>query len=102
MKRKTKHTLITITILFVICGGIFAVREYGLYEQRKLQEKRQKEIVAFWSDYESAKNNNNELAKKIKKDFVNQMSEELSMEELLDLINKTLENPITLDDLISE
>lgn len=101
MKKKFKHTLLAIALMFAIVGGVFGVRYLGLKEQESLKATRQAEIIAFWSNYESAKNKDSELAKQIKNDFVNRMSEDLSVDELLELVNETLENPITLEELIN-
>ena len=93
MNKKFKHALLAIALMFAIVGGVFGVRYLGLKEQESLKATRQAEIIAFWSNYE--------LAKQIKNDFVNRMSKDLSVDELLELVNETLENPITLEELIN-
>ena len=101
-KRQFKRIFVFSLITVLLVGAIFAIRSYGIYKQKQLEAKREAEILKFWTDYSAAKDGNNEIAKKIKDDFVNRMSEDMSVEELLDLINKTLENPITLDELINK
>jgi len=101
-KRQFKRFFVFSIIIIFICAAIFVIRSYGIYEQEQLKVKREAEILKFWSDYSDAKNGNNEVAKQIKDDFVNRMSEDMSVEELLELINQTLENPITLDELIDK
>lgn len=100
--RKFKHSLLAITILFAIVGCALGIRMIGLKEAEDLKAKRQVEITAFWNNYQDAKNGDSTLAKSIKNDFVEKMSQEMSVDELLDLINETLENPITLEDLITD
>lgn len=100
--KKLKHAVLAIVALFAIVGCIVGVRNLGLKEADILKAKRQAEISSFWEDYSNAKNGDSSLAKSIKKDFVEKMSKEMSVDELLDLINETLENPVTLEELISD
>lgn len=100
--KKFKHAALTIVAMFAIVGCIVGVRNLGLKEADVLKAKRQAEITSFWKDYSDAKNEDSSLAKSIKKDFVEKMSQEMSIDELINLINETLENPVTLEELISE
>ena len=101
-KRKIRRIFYFLIAVILATSLVVAIRSYGLYEQKQLQAKREAEIVKFWSDYKDAKDGNNEVAKSIKNDFIERMSKEMSIEELLELINKTLEDPITLEELIEE
>lgn len=100
--KKFKHAALTIVAMFAIVGCIVGIRNLGLKEAEILKAKRQAEISSFWKDYSDAKNGDGSLAKSIKKDFVEKMSKEMNVDELLDLINETLENPVTLKELISD
>ena len=100
--KKFKHAALTIVAMFAIVGCIVGIRNLGLKEADILKAKRQAEISSFWKVYSDAKNGDSSLAKSIKKDFVEKMSKEMSVDELLDLINETLENPVTLEELISD
>ena len=100
-KRQFKRIFVFSIISILIIAAVFAIRSYGIYEKEQLDAKREAEILKFWSDYSAAKDGNNEIAKEIKDDFVSRMSKDMSVEELFNLINETLENPITLDELLN-
>ena len=100
--KKLKHTILAIAMMLAIVGCVISVRNIGLHEAENLKAKRQSEIISFWENYSNAKNGDSSLAKSIKKDFVEKMSKEMSVDELLILINETLKNPVTLEELISD
>ena len=100
--KKLKHAVLAIVALFAIVGCVVGVRNLGLKEADILKAKQQAEISSFWEDYSDAKNGDSSLVKSIKKDFVEKMYKEMSVDELLGLINETLENPVTLEELISD